>query len=73
MKNLEHSFYLSEDQNLDVLTKITELSTDEIEEIVGRFNQTSLRAGKLKGEVLVGFDGQVEIRHHFTKKTLWRS
>jgi hypothetical protein len=49
----------------------TYLDLDEIEMIVGRFNKSSFRAGKLRGEVVKYLSGKVVIRHHFTKKTLW--
>jgi len=65
------SFYLSEDFNLTKATKLTSLSQDEIEFIVGRFNKNSKRAGKLRGEVIVKITGEVYIRHHFTKKVIW--
>lgn len=69
---VEQSFYLSEQDGLDKLVSICELSSDEVEEIVGRFRSDHYRfAGRLKGEVLVGMDGSVEIRHHFKKNTLW--
>lgn len=68
----EDSFYLSELINLDRATELTGLALDEIESIVGRFTKISQRAGQLRGEVVVSTKG-VLIRHHFTKKVLWRS
>lgn len=71
---VEDTFYLTDDGALERLQAATELSSDEVEEMVGRFRKDHYRfAGKLKGEVLLGFDGSVEIRHHFTKKNIWRS
>lgn len=69
---VEESFYLSEDGNLERLVELTNLAEDEILSLVGRFRKDHWRfAGKIKGEVLVGFDGTIKIRHHFTKKILW--
>lgn len=51
----------------------TGLASDELESIVGRFKRGHERQGHLKGEVLIYANGDVLIRHHFTKKTLWRS
>jgi hypothetical protein len=71
---VEDSFYLSEDGNIDRLLQMCELSSDEVEEIVGRFRSDHYRfANKLKGEVLIGMDGSLEIRHHFKKNTLWKN
>lgn len=67
------SFYLSEDKNIDKALQLTQLSMDEIEYIVGRFNKASHRSGKLRGEIVQNLDGSITIRHHFTKKTLWKS
>lgn len=65
------SFYLSDEQNIDIVLELTELSLDELESIVGRFAKHSHRAGHLRGEII--FDGLgIVIRHHFTKKVLWR-
>ena len=71
MKNIKDRFYLSEEGNAEKLSSMAELAMDEIENIVGRFDGRSHRSGKLKGEVLVGFNGEIIIRHHFNKKTLW--
>jgi len=51
----------------------TRLAPDELESIVGRFKDGHERKGHLKGEILVHVDGSIIIRHHFTKKELWRS
>ena len=67
------NFYLSDDSNLNRAKRVTDLSLDEIEHLVGRFAKHSIRSGKLRGEVIIYVDGQVEIRHHFTKKTIWKS
>ena len=71
---IEETFYLSEPENLKRTMELTDLSSDEIELIVGRFkNNHWCFAGKLKGEVVLGMDGKIEIRHHFFKKILWRN
>lgn len=64
------TFYLSDDNNIELAMELTELDFDEIEIIVGRFAKNSHRAGKLRGEVVNNY-GRVFIRHHFTKKLLW--
>lgn len=67
-----NSFYLSDDQNVKLLSDRLELSHDEIEAIVGRFRDDHWRfAGQLKGEVVEYSSGKIVIRHHFTKKKLW--
>jgi len=66
------SFYLSEKGSLERLLDLTELESDEIESLVGRFRNHSQRAGKLRGEVLVHSDNSISIRHHFTKKEVWK-
>lgn len=66
------SFYLSEVENIEKALAITGLALDELEGLVGRFTKTSSRAGLLRGEVVSDIEG-VYIRHHFTKKILWRS
>lgn len=63
--------YLSNEANIEQAMELTELSLDEIEAIVGRFAPHSWRAGQLRGEVVVRPNGQVIIRHHFSKKILW--
>ena len=65
------SFYLSDDNNIDLALELTDLALDELESIVGRFAKHSSRAGQLRGEVVYDIKG-LYIRHHFTKKTLWR-
>lgn len=71
---IENSFYLTESGSLPALIDLTDLCEDEIEEIVGRFKNDHWRfPGHLKGEVIVKFDGEVMIRHHFHKKVLWSS
>lgn len=67
------SFYLSDESNLDEAARLTDLSADEIVEIVGRFGKHSWRHGQLRGEVVAMSNGRVVIRHHFTKKKLWES
>ena len=69
---IKDSFYLSEPGNLERACSMTGLADDEIECLVGRFANHSHRAGKLRGEVVVYYDGRIVIRHHFHKhKKLW--
>lgn len=71
---IEKQYYLTEPGSLRALIDVTDLSEDEVESIVGRFNKHHWRfPGQLRGEVLEHFDGGVKIRHHFTKKTLWKN
>lgn len=65
--------YLSDPQNVDVALEMLGLDLDELESIVGRFTKISCRAGQLRGELIENPDGSYTIRHHFTKKKLWRS
>lgn len=69
---IDYSFYLSVPENIDKAEALTGISLDEIEQIVGRFTNRSQWVNQLRGEVCVGFDGEVLIRHHFTKKVLWK-
>lgn len=66
------SYYLSQPGMLKKTTEITELSEDEIIYMVGKFTKRSHRAGKYRGEVLITVKDEVIIRHHFTKKIIWR-
>ena len=67
------SFYLSDPSNVDKAIELTDLALDELESIVGRFRKDHYRwPGQLRGEVIVMLDGDAEIRHHFTKKVIWR-
>lgn len=68
---IRKSIYLSNDNQLDEILDYTELSIDELELIVGRFNKNSRFAGKLRGELIISIDNKISIRHHFTKKILW--
>jgi hypothetical protein len=70
---ISYTFYLSNHDGANKLTNLTDLSLNEIESIVGRFKESHKKAGKLKGEVVVYFDGLIRIRHHFTKKVLWEN
>ena len=72
---IEKSIYLSDPCNLPAVMDITDLSDDEIEEIVGRFKQSHWRfPGQLKGELCINIDGTSFIRHHFKKREiLWQS
>lgn len=66
-------YYLSEPHSLQKAKGLIGLSQDEIEHIVGRFKADHWRfPGKLKGELLLKSSGQIIIRHHFTKKVLWK-
>lgn len=68
----EEGFYLSNDRDLDLASSETGLSPDEILGLVGVFHKGHRLSGLPKGELVKGLDGAVTIRHHFTKKTLWR-
>ncbi len=68
---IELTHYLS--NSIEPALEHTELSEDEIESIVGRFTKASSRHGQLRGELVKYVDGSVVIRHHFTKKVLWRN
>lgn len=59
-------------QDTDFVLERTDLSADELEIIVGRFNRNSSRCGELRGEYIEYMDGRREIVHHFTKKVLWK-
>ena len=64
------NYYLSE--HAEQVCEITELSMDELETMVGRFNKNSHRAGKLRGELIIKINGDMIIRHHFnTSKKYW--
>lgn len=63
--------YLSDERNLKYVLEACGLSLDELEAIVGRFAKHSHRAGQLRGEYCEDVSG-CYIRHHFTKKILWR-
>lgn len=71
--SIKDIFYLSEKTNIQKALKITNLSLDELELIVGRFNKNSTRSGQLRGEIVQKLDDSITIRHHFTKKILWVS
>ncbi len=62
-------FYINED--LDKALKLTELSLDELESVVGRFAKHSKRAGLLRGKIVETVDGNIEIRKCFGNKLLW--
>jgi hypothetical protein len=66
------SFYLSDESNIPKALELTGLNLDELSSITGRFARHSHRAGQMRGEVVVKANGQVIIRHHFTKKPLWK-
>lgn len=75
---VEEQFYLSgtskeESEKLQKVSDDTGLAYDEIESLVGRFRPHSMRAGQLRGQVFYYLDDRIEIRHHFTKKLLWRN
>lgn len=66
------AFYLSEESNIKKLSELTDLDQSEIKSIVGEFKERHRFAGKLKGEVVIYSNNTVVIRHHFTKKRLWK-
>ena len=72
MKNKCVSFYLSDSKNITKALELTGLALDELEKLVGYFNKNSHRAGKMRGELICDWNGVI-IRHHFTKKVLWKS
>lgn len=66
------SFYLSNPDNIKRATKLTDLALDELESIVGKFRSDHYRwPGQMRGELVVKLDGDILIRHHFTKKVIW--
>lgn len=69
---ITNSFYLSDAANISLCLELTELSLDELEELVGYFGKQSHRHGDMRGEVVEYVNGGVAIRHHFTKKLIWR-
>lgn len=70
---IETTAYLSDPKQVDCVLSATGLSIDELESIVGRFKEDHWRwPNQLKGEVIFYVDGTVRIRHHFTKKTMWK-
>jgi hypothetical protein len=71
MDKIEHICYMSSDSGLNKCMRLTGLALDEIESLVGRFANHSSRAGLVRGELVRSFDGELIIRHHFTKKRIW--
>lgn len=66
------SFYLSDPSNVDKAIELTDLALDELESIVGKFRSDHYRwPGQMRGELVVKLDGDILIRHHFTKKAIW--
>lgn len=64
--------YLSEEGALKYAEDVTELSKNEVEDVVGRFKAShSSFPQKLRGQLYIYSDGSSRIVHHFTKKTLW--
>lgn len=69
---IDETFYLSDPDNISRALELTGLAPDELEAVVGRFKPDHGRfPGLLKGEVVVYLNGNIVIRHHFTKKRLW--
>jgi hypothetical protein len=65
--------YLSDDNNIEYVTKATGLSIDELEYIAGRFDKKHHSwPKKLKGVYEENWDGEKKILHHFTRKLLWK-
>lgn len=67
------SYYLSDPENACRASHELGLTEDELEQIVGRFTRQSHRHGALRGEVCERLNGERFIRHHFTKKIIWRA
>lgn len=67
-----NEFYLSEPKNVEKALKITGLSFDELEYVVGgRFKGDHWKwPNELKGQLVVTRTG-AKIVHHFTKQKLW--
>ena len=71
---ISETFYLSDSQAAERAVKATWLALDELESIVGRFKETHPRwPGQLRGEMVFLLDENIQIRHHFSKKVLWKS
>jgi hypothetical protein len=69
-----NSYYLTEPGAVEDLLSKTSLSHDEVESIVGRFKKDHWQfPSLLKGEVMIRYDGEVAIRHHFTKQIIWKT
>jgi hypothetical protein len=64
------SYYIN--TNVQRALNDTGLALDELELIVSRFRTNNVRAGQLRGEVVIYSNGRVAIRQHFNKKILWR-
>lgn len=76
---IKEQYYLSQGDNIQKAVYDCEMSAEEIEDIVGRFDEYHHRAGQLRGQVWVYRDvisdliKKVQIRHHFKKsQILWR-
>lgn len=66
--------YLSDKSNVEYVLEQTDLSLDELESIVGRFDKDHHSwANELKGLYTEDFEGNKRILHHFTRKVLWES
>ncbi len=63
-------WYLTNEEAIQPLLEATNTTLNDLESIVGRFKNTHHRwPGKLKGKWEVK-NGEVRIRHHFSKKIL---
>lgn len=71
MKFITESYYISDALGLERAMIDLPLDIKEIELLVGRFMAHSVRAGKLRGEVVKFSDGSHALRHCFTKKIVW--
>lgn len=72
MKNgIEEMFYLSNPEKVGYAQDLTDLCSDELEHIVGRFTKRSQWSGQMRGKVVMYMDGKVEIRTSFGNKLLW--
>jgi hypothetical protein len=70
--NILSTFYLSDANNIPKALRLTDLSLDELESIVGYFGSNSTRKGQMRGEVVTTLDKNVIIRASFGKKVLWK-
>jgi hypothetical protein len=66
--------YLSEPGNFKLALQYTGLSEDELLSLVGRFKPDHHSwPGQPRGQLIVSWDGNVRIVHHYTKQTLFKT
>jgi len=71
---IEEFYFHKSQEEIDRTLELTGLALDELEEVVeGYFPEDHHYPGQLKGRVNIGYDGRIEIRHHFLSKIFWRS